>query len=151
MSKHEQWCKYWCCGLNANFKFKYVLVVIYVCLIFQKQWPVNICIFVLNMVEEQERKTQPGRHRSVFIEWLIDWQWWTCLANRLKRLHDLELTHWLCLGLGLFFRGWTAELLAQDSLDPRGWFVEWRSYRRPWIFMMHKLWVQLKGHNLKFA
>lgn len=34
-------------GFNANFTFKYIsLVVIYVCLTFKNQWPVNICIFV---------------------------------------------------------------------------------------------------------
>lgn len=148
-------------GFNANFTFKYIsLVVIYVCLTFKNQWPVNICIFVhteklfsvclinvtvlkclllpyrkvtgqvlrricgscfispppwcqqtgmnldsLNMVEEQEgkkkKKYRPGWHRSVFIEWLIDWQCWICFTNRLKWLCGLELTHWLCLRLGL--------------------------------------------------
>lgn len=145
-----------------------MLDVIYVCLTFKKQWPVNICInknicifvhteqlqceqlfsvclinvtvlkcclllpyrkvrgqvlrricgsyFVspphwcqesgmnlesFNMVEKQERKkkTQPGRHRPVFIEWLIDCQCRTCFTNRLKWLCDLELTL-MCPGAG---------------------------------------------------
>lgn len=53
--------------------------------------------------KKKKNKNQPGRHRSVFIERLIDWQRWTCFANRLKGLCDLEPAHWLCLGLGLCF------------------------------------------------